>query len=294
MSTPVKDQYFLWQFAQEQEAKIRYQEFGELQPGKSPILFLHGYGGMIEHWDLNIPEFAHAHKIYAMDLIGFGKSEKPNVRYSLELFAAQIETFLYLKKLDKVILVGHSMGAASSIYFAHHNPRRVTGLVLANPSGLFGDTMDGIGNIFFGLVASPIIGEMLLAAFANPIAVGQSLMPTYFNQSKVDEKLANQFTQPLQDRGAQWSYLSPSKRPLDFRLDHIAKPCNYKGPAYLVWGVEDTALPPNKIIPEFQELLPQAGAYLVSKASHCVHHDAHEAFNKRLAQILDLIPDVAD
>jgi pimeloyl-ACP methyl ester carboxylesterase len=289
MSNTVKDQYFLWQLSPEHEAKIRYQEFGEYNESKTPLLFLHGYGGMIEHWDLNIPEFAHDHKIYAMDLIGFGKSEKPNVRYCLELFASQIETFLYLKKLDSVIIIGHSMGAASGVYLAHYQPEKIKALILVNPSGLFGDTMDGMNTLFFGLVASPLIGEMLLAAFANPVAVGQSLMPTYFNQSKVDDKLINQFTKPLQERGAQFSYLSPSKRPLDFRLDHLAKPCNYHGPAFLVWGAEDSALPPNKIIPEFQQLLPQAGAYILPNASHCAHHDAHEEFNKRLAWILKLI-----
>ncbi len=289
MNGTAKDQYFLWQLSPENEAKIRYQEFGTENAEKTPLLFLHGYGGMIEHWDLNIPEFAREHKIYAMDLIGFGKSQKPNVRYCLELFASQIETFLLLKKLDSVIIVGHSMGAASAVYFAHHQPEKVKALVLVNPSGLFGDTMDGMSNLFFGLVASPLIGEMLLAAFANPVAVGQSLMPTYFNQSKVDDKLINQFTMPLQDRGAQFSYLSPSKRPLDFRLDHLPKPCNYKGQAFLVWGAEDVALPPHKIIPEFQQLLPQAGAYIIPKASHCIHHDAHEEFNNRLSLILDLI-----
>ncbi len=289
MANALKDQYFLWQLSPEIEAKIRYQEYGEEHPEKTPLLFLHGYGGMIEHWNLNIPEFARKHKIYAMDLIGFGKSQKPNVRYCLELFAAQIETFLLLKKLDSVIIVGHSMGAASAIYFAHHQPEKIKALILANPSGLFGDTMDGMTSVFFGLVASPLIGEVLFAAFANPVGVGQSLTPTYYNQSKVDEKLINQFTMPLQDRGAQFSYLSPSKRPLDFRLDNLAKPCHYKGPAFLVWGAEDTALPPHKIIPEFQELLPQAGAYILPKASHCSHHDAHEEFNKRLKFILDVI-----
>jgi pimeloyl-ACP methyl ester carboxylesterase len=289
MKSTAKDQYFLWQFSPEQDAKIRYQEFGEHNEGKTPLLFLHGYGGMIEHWNLNIPEFARDQKIYAMDLIGFGKSQKPNVRYSLELFASQIETFLYLKKLDSVIIVGHSMGAASGIYFAHHQPEKVKALILANPSGLFGDTMVGLTSFFFGLVASPLIGEVLFAAFANPVGVSQSLIPTYYNQSMVDEKLINQFTRPLQDKGAQFSYLSPSKRPLDFRLDHLAKPCNYTGPAFLVWGAEDTALPPHKIIPEFQQLLPQAGAFIIPNASHCIHHDAHEEFNKRLMLILKLI-----
>ncbi|NTW84286.1 MAG: alpha/beta fold hydrolase [Chlorobiaceae bacterium] len=292
MSVTAKDQYFLWQFSPEDEAKIRYHEFGENNADKTPLLFIHGYGGMIEHWDLNIPDFAHEHKIYAMDLVGFGKSQKPNVRYCLELFASQIEAFLYLKKLDKVIIVGHSMGAASGLYFAHHKPEKVQALILANPSGLFGDTMDGMTSVFFGLIGSPLIGEVLFSAFANPVGVSQSLIPTYFNQNKVDDKLINQFTRPLQDKGAQWSYLSPSKRPLDFRLDHFPKPCNYRGPAWLVWGAEDTALPPHKIIPEFQKLIPQAGAFIIPKAAHCIHHDNHEEFNTRLRIILESLPSI--
>ena len=185
------------------------------------------------------------------------------------------------------------MGAASGILFAHHKPEKVKALILANPSGLFGDTMEGMTSFFFGIIGSPLIGEVLFTAFANQMGVSQSLIPTYFNQQKVDAKLINQFTLPLQDKGAQWSYLSPSKRPLDFRLDQLPKPCNYTGPAYLVWGAEDTALPPHKIIPEFQQLLPQAGAFIIPKAAHCIHHDAHEAFNKRLKKILDLIDKTA-
>ena len=286
MSSSPKDRYFVWQLSPDMEAKIRYQEYGKEHPQQTPLLFLHGYGAMLEHWNLNIPDFADNYKIYAMDLIGFGKSQKPNVRYSLELFAAQIESFLLLKKLESVIIVGHSMGAASAVYFAHHQPQKIKALVLANPSGLFADTMDGIATMFFGLVASPIIGDVLFTAFANPAGVTQSLAPTYFNQQKVDEKLVRQFTAPLHDKGAQYSYMSPSKRPHDFRLDHLPKPCNYKGPTYLVWGADDMALPPQKIIPEFQQLLPQAGAFIIPQASHCIHHDAHEAFNKRLKMIL--------
>ncbi|AAM71766.1 MAG TPA: alpha/beta hydrolase [Chlorobaculum sp.] len=285
MKTQSQDRWFIWQLSEELEAKIRYREYGPPDSPFTPLLFIHGYGGMIEHWNDNIPSFDDRYRIYAMDLIGFGQSGKPNVRYSLALFAAQIKAFMHLKKLEKVTLVGHSMGAASSIIYAHHNPDSVRALVLANPSGLYGDSMDGVAKIFFGLVGSPLIGEMLFAAFANPVGVSQSLTPTYYNQKKVDLNLINQFSRPLQDRGAIFSYLSPSKRPHDFMLDGL-KPCNYKGDAWLLWGAEDTALPPHKIIPEFQELLPQAGAYIIPKAGHCIHHDAHETFNNRLAQLL--------
>ncbi len=281
------DLFLDWNYEKGKTARIRYREFGQSSPDRPSLLFVHGYGGMLEHWNENIPEFAENHHILAIDLLGFGMSEKPNVRYSLSLFASQIRLFLKYMKIDSVVLIGHSMGGASGLYFAHENPDAVKGLVLANPSGLFGDTMDPMAKALFGLIASPIIGEVMFAAFANPVGVSQSLTPTYYNQKKVDLRLIKQFTKPLLDKGAAWSYLSPSRRPNDFSLEHLPKPCNYRNKAFLLWGAEDSALPPHKIIPEFQELLPQAGAFIIPEASHCIHHDAHETFNARLAYILE-------
>ena len=280
------DLFFNWEYEKSKTARIRYRELGPSKANKPSLLFVHGYGGMLEHWDQNIPPFAEEYHILAIDLLGFGGSEKPNVRYRLSLFAEQIRAFLEYRKINNVIIVGHSMGGASGLYFAHENPEAVQGLVLANPSGLFGDTMDPMAKTFFGLIASPVIGEVMFAAFANPIGVSQSLLPTYYNQKKVNVRLINQFTRPLQDKGAVWSYLSPSRRPHDFTLEYLPKPCNYRNKAFLVWGAEDSALPPHKIIPEFQQLLPQAGAFIIPEASHCIHHDAHETFNDRLAYIL--------
>ena len=280
------DLFFNWEYEKSKTARIRYRELGPSKANKPSLLFVHGYGGMLEHWDQNIPPFAEEYHILTIDLLGFGGSEKPNVRYRLSLFAEQIRAFLEYRKINNVIIVGHSMGGASGLYFAHENPDAVQGLVLANPSGLFGDTMDPMAKTFFGLIASPVIGEVMFAAFANPIGVSQSLLPTYYNQKKVNLRLINQFTRPLQDKGAVWSYLSPSRRPHDFTLEYLPKPCNYRNKAFLVWGAEDSALPPHKIIPEFQLLLPQAGAFIIPEASHCIHHDAHETFNDRLAYIL--------
>ena len=286
MNEPSADLFFNWEYEKGKTAQVRYREYSPPAPGKPSLLFVHGYGGMLEHWDDNIPKFTGKYHIVAIDLLGFGKSEKPNVRYRLSLFAEQILAFLSYRRIDSVIIIGHSMGGASGLYFAHQNPDTVKGLVLANPSGLFGDAMDPMAKTFFGLIASPLIGEVMFAAFANPIGVSQSLLPTYYNQKKVDFRLVNQFTKPLQDKGAVWSYLSPSRRPHDFSLEKLPKPCNYRNKAFLVWGAEDSALPPHKIIPEFQQLLPQAGAFIIPEASHCIHHDAHETFNARLEYIL--------
>ena len=234
MNDQSADLFYNWEYDNGKNARIRFREYSQSGKSDPTLLFVHGYGGMLEHWDDNIPEFKDDYHVLAIDLLGFGKSEKPNARYSLSLFARQIEAFLNYRDINDVILVGHSMGGASGLFFAHLNPDRVKGLVLANPSGLFGDSMDPMAKTFFSLIASPLIGEVMFAAFANPIGVSQSLLPTYYNQKKVDFRLINQFTRPLHDKGAVWSYLSPSRRPHDFTLEHLPKPCNYRNKAFLV------------------------------------------------------------
>jgi len=281
-----QDIFFDWTYEPNKSAKVRFQEYGNASRERPPILFIHGYGAMLEHWNENIPHFEPNYKIYAMDLMGLGGSEKPNAHYSLSLWAAQIEAFLDRMKLEKVILIGHSMGGATSMAFAHTRPERVDTLVLVDPSGFFPDTVGDFERMLYRLIGSPIIGEFMFGLLANSFGARQSLEPTYYDQSKVTEQLVEQFAKPLRSKGAVWAYLSPSRRPHDFLLDKIEHPANFTGSALIIWGEHDKGLPAAKLVPEFQKLLPQAKVQIIPKAAHCAHHDAPEVFNQGLDDFL--------
>ena len=69
---------------------IKYVAYGE----GPPLVLLHGFGASIGHWRKNIPELAAAgHRVYALDLLGFGDSDKPNLDYSLEFWVKIIHDF---------------------------------------------------------------------------------------------------------------------------------------------------------------------------------------------------------
>ncbi|NTV45363.1 MAG: alpha/beta fold hydrolase [Chlorobiales bacterium] len=280
-----KDLYFDWSYEPGKSAKIRYHAYGN-SSNKTPILFIHGYGAMIEHWNLNIPEFEQDYKIYAMDLMGFGGSQKPNAHYSLNMWSEQIDAFLELKGLDRIILIGHSMGGATSLWFANRRPEKIEALVLVDPSGIFADNIGDFERVLYKLVGSPIIGDLMFSLLANSFGARQSLVPTYYDQSKVTEELVEQFAKPLRDEGASWSYLSPSRRPSEFLLEKLTRPCHFQGSTLIVWGEFDKGLPALKLIPEFKKLLPHADAEIIPGASHCAQHDAPEAFNRVLRHFL--------
>ena len=71
--------------------KTRYWELGE---SGSTVLFVHGLGSFIEHWKQNLSEFSKHHRVYAIDLVGFGLTEKPTVSYSISFLAKFVQDAL--------------------------------------------------------------------------------------------------------------------------------------------------------------------------------------------------------
>ena len=63
------------------------------QPEQPPILLIHGFGAALDQWRDNIPVLAEQHTVYAIDLLGFGGSEKPDTRYSIALWVEQVFQF---------------------------------------------------------------------------------------------------------------------------------------------------------------------------------------------------------
>src|SRR5262245_22323442 len=76
-----------------------------------PLVLLHGWGASHKFWKYTFSAFSPRWRVIAPDLTGFGRSEKPDRDYSLEALTVWLGKFLDAMKLDKVVLVGHSMGA---------------------------------------------------------------------------------------------------------------------------------------------------------------------------------------
>lgn len=274
-----------WTYAENAHAHFRYVALGKPSP-QPPLLFIHGYGAMIEHWRHNLHIFAKQRQVFALDLLGFGESEKPNALYGLPLWAEQIRFFLQVQQLERVVLVGHSMGGATSVWFAHHYPERLESLVLVDASGIFPDEINPLEKLLYRAVGSPIIGEAMFGLFANAFGARQSLVPTYYDVSKVTDELVEQFAKPLRSSGAMYAYLAPSRYPERFMLNTLPRPCNFKGRTLIIWGRHDMAFPPEKILPKFKELLPQAQEVIIEKTRHCPHDEDPHTFNAVLSDFL--------
>lgn len=115
------------------ETNIHY-----LVGGEGPLLvLLHGIGSDAQsEWGRNLEVLAHNFRIYAPDLAGFGKSDKPQIDYNQRFLKDFLAEFVELLGLERINLIGHSLGGGIALAFAFDNPEKVERLVLVDSSGL--------------------------------------------------------------------------------------------------------------------------------------------------------------
>ncbi len=115
-----------------QGSKVRYYEAGD---GPN-LIFLHGLGGDAADWAPNIGPVSKYYHVYALDQIGFGRSDKPASDYKIETFVTYLEAFMQALNIPKATLVGNSLGGWIAAEFAIRHPDRVDKLVLVDAAGL--------------------------------------------------------------------------------------------------------------------------------------------------------------
>lgn len=115
--------------------QINVQKLGD--PGKPPLLLIHGIYDEWSSWDLVFDEFAAEYRVYAVDLRGHGKSDKPERGYEPTDYAADLAGVIRSLGLTNVSVVGHSLGAVTAAYLAADYPDLVKAAVLEDPPGRF-------------------------------------------------------------------------------------------------------------------------------------------------------------
>lgn len=106
----------------------------------SPLILIHGGASCaVDEWGHNLESLAQYYRIYAPDLVGFGKTDRPRVNYTFELFSSFFVEFLNALNLKSVSLMGHSLGGGIALGFALRQPDRVEKLILVDSAGFAED-----------------------------------------------------------------------------------------------------------------------------------------------------------
>jgi pimeloyl-ACP methyl ester carboxylesterase len=147
------------QWPQDQYVKVgdintRFWQAGDTG---SAVVLVHGLGGSIENWEHNIDALAQQHRVYAVDLLGFGRTDKFPLIKDINVLIKFLNDFMDTQNIGIANLVGSSMGGGLILGFALQFPQKVAKLVLVNNGGMGREV-----NIIFRLASVPFLGRLLM------------------------------------------------------------------------------------------------------------------------------------
>ncbi|WP_299631978.1 alpha/beta fold hydrolase [uncultured Roseobacter sp.] len=151
---------------------VNGHKINHVDQGSGPaIILIHGLGADHTRWNANIDKLSETNRVIAPDLVGFGRSDKPDMDYSVSMYVDQIAGLMDNLGIENATLVGSSMGGLISMLFAERYPERVERLVLVAPAFVFGLPEAVTADMLASGASPKTIGQMeayLSRVYANP------------------------------------------------------------------------------------------------------------------------------
>jgi pimeloyl-ACP methyl ester carboxylesterase len=240
-----------------------------------PLLLIHGYGALIEHWRRLLP-LLHEHTPCALDLYNFGYSSRMNDTPCLEIWIDQAAQMIEHAFDGPAVVVGHSLGGMVAARLALDHPQLVRGIVFVNSMGLPMQQPSPFEHALFSAIRAPVIGDMLAAVIANPWMVRRGLEHAYHRKDTVTPELVEAFSGPLRKTGGAQGYLAVTRALHKLALD--VQPGDIEQPALLVWGQEDQSMPADLAERFRREIVPQVEVQILPQTGHCPFDEDPQAF----------------
>ena len=279
--------------------KINYVEYGD--ESNPPILLIHGFGASVFHWRYNIPDLSQNYHVFAIDLLGFGLSDKPVQTYSAEVWRDQalsfIENVIKPKNSQRAVIAGNSLGGFTALYATYFDIKEgknlIKGCALLNAAGRFKsseqDAKESPGWLkpIQAALQRFIIGISFVYT-KQPTRIEQVLRQVYpCDDSNVDADLIESIRFPAQDPNAAEVFYRVIKKndgPPVF-VDDLVKELKSKDmPLALVWGQLDPWIKP-KYADQIQQLYPDCLRFDID-AGHCPHDEAPGSVNEAIMEFM--------
>ena len=270
--------------------KIQYTVMGE----GSPLVLVHGFGASIGHWRKNIPFLASGgYRVFAIDLLGFGGSDKPALNYTMELWSELLKDFQAAHIQAPTVFIGNSIGALLSLMAIANHPETAAGAVLINCAGGLSHRPHELNpplrvamSAFNRLVRSRITGQVIFNRVRQKAQIRRTLLQVYRNREAVTDELVDLLYAPSCDPGAQHvfaSILSADPGPTPAQL--LPK---VKHPLFVIWGADDpwTPITGAKIFQQASENGQQIQITPIPKAGHCPHDEVPDIVNPLILEWL--------
>ncbi|WOL15225.1 hypothetical protein Cni_G24006 [Canna indica] len=274
--------------------RTRYQSAGETGPS---LVLVHGFGANSDHWRKNISVLAKSNRVYSIDLIGYGYSDKPNPRengldsfYTFETWADQLNDFCTDVVRDNAFFICNSIGGVVSLQAAVMQPQICKGIMLLNISlrMLHIKKQPWFGRPFIksfqSLLRNTAVGKLFFKAIATPESVRSILCQCYHDTSAVTDELVQLILQPGLDPGAVdvfLEFICYSGGPLPEEL--LEK---MKCPVVIAWGDKDP-WEPIELGKMYGEFAVVEDFIVLPNVGHCPQDEAPDLVNPLIQSFID-------
>lgn len=267
--------------------RIAYREAGD--PQLPTLLLIHGITSSSHTWDPVIPSLSeHAH-VLAPDLLGHGGSDKPAADYSLGALASIVRDLLEHLGLERVTVVGHSLGGGVAMQFAYQYYEFCERIVLVDSGGLGRE-------VSWALRAAALPGaELVLPVIAHPkirdagAAVGRFLGRLPLRPRPSVAEVGRGYAS-LAEGPARTAFVHTLRSVVDPGGQRVSASDKFylvQGrPTLIVWGALDTVIPVAHAY-SAHEQIPGSSLEIFEQSRHFPHMDEPERFSRVVREFLD-------
>ena len=281
LTAPLPGTYWQWR-----GHSIYYVKAGEKRPQRPPLLLIHGFGASTDHWRKNIAQLQADFEVWAIDLLGFGRSAKPDIQYGGDLWRDQLHDFITQIIGKPTVLAGNSLGGYAALCVAAQRPASVAGLILLNSAGPFTDTkipqntnalQEGLNKLVRGIFLQPWASYLLFQWVRQPWIIRRTLKQVYLDQTAVTDQLVDEIYRAACDQGAGQVFASVFKSPQGENVDVLLEQLSC--PLLILWGEGDPWINARERGAQFRQYYPTLTEHYL-RAGHCPHDEVPQQVNE--------------
>lgn len=256
-----------------------------------PVIFVHGFGGSIGHWRQNMSVLSQYHSVYALDLLGFGASDKPDIHYSVDLWVDQLYEFWQgcIGQSKPVVLVGNSIGSLICSVAAARHPEMVRGVAMISlpDTASHHETMPAVMRPIVQFLQTIFISSWLLYPLfhllRHPQVIRRWVAFAYAGKEAITDELLEILTKPARERDSARAFCAILKAMMHPKFSPSVRSIlsNIRTPVLLLWGKQDRMIPAASAR-QFLKYNPNLRLIELDNAGHCAHDECPERVNAEL------------
>jgi pimeloyl-ACP methyl ester carboxylesterase len=253
--------------------------------GGAPLILIHGYGAAIWLWEKQIDLLSRRYRVYALDLLGHGFSDRPRIAYTPEAYIHFFGDFMDAIGVEKATLIGNSMGGGLAWSVAGLFPERVDKLILIDciPPDVLGQVRNDSFRRLVALERFPLL-LYLVYANRNRDSVKWILQECVMDKTLITPEVVDRQYQFSRMKGTTWSLYSTFRNAKEAMKLKECLP-RIDRPTLLIWGEDDLLFPPS-VGEGLQRAIPGSELQIVEKSGHIPMWETPEKVNPLIVAFL--------